>query len=81
MIVDKSEKEDFHNAILAKGLDPSDFELLEWEKPMHGVDVQPIVGQVKVLRKSTGINKTYRAGHGSHWAADFVDDLKRGVFD
>ena len=81
MIVDKSEIEDFQNAILSKGLDPSDFELTEWEEPMHGVGVQPIKGQVNVKRKSTGVHKTYRSGHLSHWAADFVEDLKQGVFD
>jgi hypothetical protein len=81
MIIDKSEKEDFNNAILSSGLDPTDFELTEREEPMHGTGVQPIIGQVKVRRKSTGAHKIYRAGHMSHWAADFVDDLKHGVFD
>ena len=80
MIVDKSEIEDFNNEILAKGLDPSDFELTEWEEPI-GVVVQPNIGQVRVKRKSTGVHKTYRAGDRSHWVVDFEEDLKMGVFD
>jgi hypothetical protein len=81
VIIDKSELEDFNNSILSRGLALSDFELTEQEEPMHGVDVQPIIGQVNVKRKSTGVHMTYRAGHCSHWAADFVQDLNRGVFD
>ena len=81
MIVDKSELEDFNNVILSKGLDPSDFELTMREEPMHSLGVQPIIGQVNVERKSTGAYKKYRAGHYSHWVADFMEDLKLGVFD
>jgi hypothetical protein len=81
MIINNSEMEDFNNAILSKGFDPSDFEVIELENPMRGVDVQPITGQIKVIRKFNGVNKTYKAGHMSHWTADFVDDLKGGLFD
>jgi hypothetical protein len=47
MIVLESELENFKNAILSKGLDPSDFELEQMEAPMQGGDVQLIVGQAK----------------------------------
>ncbi|MFA4903661.1 MAG: hypothetical protein WC600_13070 [Desulfobaccales bacterium] len=81
MIVDKSEIEDFNNAISSNGLEPFDFELTEREEPVNGLGVQPIIGEVRVRRKSSNVYRTYRAGHGSHWAADFVDDLTNGIFD
>lgn len=81
MIIDKTEIEDFNNLILSKGLDKSDFELLEHEEPIHGMGVQPIIGQVLVKRKANGVHRTYRAGHKSHWVADFAEDLKKAVFD
>jgi hypothetical protein len=59
VIVDKSELEDFNNAIQSKGLDPSDFELTMREEPMHSLGVQPIIGQVKVKRKSNGAYKKW----------------------
>lgn len=80
MIIMESELEDFRNEISRRGLDSLDFEIEEFEKPMQGVDVQPIKGQVTVKRVSTGIQKTYKAGQMSHWVADFVDDLRKGVF-
>ena len=81
MIVLESELEDFNNAILSKGLSPSGFELEHLKKPMQGGNIQPIIGQVTVRRKSTDIQRTYKAGHMSHWVADFVDDFKRGIFN
>ena len=81
MIALEAELEDFKNAILSKGLNPSDFELEQLEKPMQGGDIQPIVRQVTVSRKSKGIKRTYKAGHMSHWVADFVIDLNNGIFD
>jgi len=80
MIVMESELEDFRNEILRRGMDPLDFEIEEFEKPMQGVDVQPINGQVTVKRISTGIQKTYKAGQMSHWVVDFADDFRKGVF-
>ena len=75
------ELEDFNNAILLRGLDPSDFELGQLEEPMQGCEVQPLMGWVIVRRKTTGIQKTYKAGDWAHWSVDFVDDLRKGVFD
>jgi hypothetical protein len=72
MLIDDSEKEDFENAILEKGLDVSDFEVTEQQDPMQGAGVQPITGTVKILRKSTRRGKTYAAGHGTSWPADFA---------
>jgi hypothetical protein len=80
MIVNGSEIEDFHNTILSRGFELSDFEFTEKEDPMHGLGVQPITGHVTVRRKSNNVSRTYRAGHWSHWVADFDEDLKRGVF-
>ena len=81
MIIDDSEKEDFISAIRGRDLDPSDFELSEEEDPMKGRGVQPVTGRVIIKRISTGIEKTYKAGHFSSWPAEFEQDLKRGIFN
>jgi hypothetical protein len=80
MLILESEREHFNKAILSKGLDPSDFELVEREEPMHSSE-GPIKGYVTVKCKSNEVHKTYKAGHFSAWSAEFAQDLQRGVFD
>jgi hypothetical protein len=80
MLIDDSEKEDFENTILEKGLNVSDFEVTEQRDPMRCAGVQPMTGTVKILRKSTRREKIYTAGHGTSWPADFSDDLDHGLF-
>ena len=79
-MVDDSEREDFEQAILAKGFEPDDFELIEKRDPPGGGEIHPITGTVTIKRKSNGTEKSYQAGHGSAWPAEFSDDLNNGVF-
>ena len=81
MIIDESEREDFLRTITEKGLDPTEFTLKEKEESMKGTVIQSVTGHVTVKRKATGAEKTYKAGHGSSWPADFARDLDRGLFD
>ncbi len=80
-MVNDSEREDFTQAINHHGLDVDDFELTEQRDQPIGTDVQPITGQVTIRRKSTGAEKTYDAGHGSSWPAEFEQDLQQGGFN
>lgn len=79
MVAD-SEKEDFEQAIHGKGLDPADFELVESRDQPQGGGTYAITGTVTIKRKSTGAEKSYQAGHGSAWPAEFENDLTSGVF-
>ncbi len=81
MVVDKSEREDFENSILEQGHKVIDFELIEQEDPIQGAGVKVISGHVTIRRKSTGTAKSYNAGHGSSWPAQFSSDLRLGFFD
>lgn len=78
-MVHKSEREDFRNSIKSVGLDPSDFELIEKEDLPSGT-IYRLTGTVTIRRRSNKREKTYRAGHGSSWPAEFDCDLKKKVF-
>ena len=80
MICD-SERDDFEQVIKDKSFDPNDFELTESRDKPTGTDVQPITWHVTIKRKSTGIEKIYKAGHFSSWPAEFDQDLQRGYFN
>lgn len=79
-MVDASEREDFEQAIRAKGFELDDFELIEKRDPPGGGEIHAITGTVTIKRKSSGIERSYRAGHRSAWPAEFRDDLNNGVF-
>jgi hypothetical protein len=79
-MITNSEKEDVMNEIKSKGLDVSDFELIDQEDLMQGTDIQPITGLVTIKRKSTGTSRSYASGDRSTWPTQFADDLKRGLF-
>jgi DNA-directed RNA polymerase subunit H (RpoH/RPB5) len=40
-----------------------------------------IAGAIVVVRRSTGAEKSYSAGHGSPWLEQFEADLAAGYFD
>lgn len=79
MILD-SEKEDFEQAVRDNGFAVDDFELIEQQDLPSGGEIYAITGTVTIKRKSSGIEKTYRAGHGSTWPTEFSDDLNVGTF-
>lgn len=78
-MISESEMQDFEAAILAAGFDTSDFNPVAVEDE-RSPEPQPVTGTVTVNRESTGEAKTYRAGHGSIWVAEFEQDLKAGLF-
>lgn len=79
-MIGNSEREDFRNTIEAAGLSPDAFELTEKEDP-GPISPHWLQGTVTIRRTSTGIEKTYKAGIGSTWSAQFEEDLKGGYFD
>jgi hypothetical protein len=71
--------QDFEAAINRAGFDPSDFNPVVVEDE-RSPEPQPVTGTVTVTRESSGVAKTYRAGHVSIWVAEFDQDLKAGLF-
>ncbi len=49
--------------------------LIKAEQEPLGVGVASIRRQVVVLHSASGKGRRYEAGHGSHWTADFENDL------
>jgi hypothetical protein len=79
MIAADSEMEDFNSAIEKAGYARDDFEVSgEDSFPDRGVG--PITGTVTVTYKKTGLQCTYKAGHGTAWVFGFENDLKTGAF-
>lgn len=79
-MINSSEIEDANAAIEAKGFLIEDFEFLPAEDPVTEDGVHSVTGTIKITRISNGNNRTYHAGHGSSWPADFAKDLEWGVF-
>jgi hypothetical protein len=79
-MVDDSEREDFEQAILNRGFELDDFELIERRELTGEKEIYAIAGTVTIKRKSSDIEKSYQAGHGSAWPAEFSNHLNTGVF-
>ncbi len=78
-MISDSEMQDFEAAIRSAGFTPSDFNPVAVEDE-RSPEPQPITGTVTVNRESAGEAKTYKAGYGSTWVAEFEQDLRSGVF-
>ncbi|MDP8245885.1 MAG: hypothetical protein P9L94_17510 [Candidatus Hinthialibacter antarcticus] len=80
-LIDESEMEDFHNEIVRAGYQVNDFDLIPNDKTIYSGDFYTPTGTVKIIRKSTEIDKVYPAGNATSWAADFAEDLKNKFYD
>ncbi|MBT5031960.1 MAG: hypothetical protein HOM55_06665 [Proteobacteria bacterium] len=80
-MIDETTREDVENAIRAKGLEVDDFEIFEEPDPPGDGDLYFVKGTVTIKRKSNDIEKAYRAGHGTAWPTEIIDDLNRGLFE
>lgn len=79
-IVPKDELEDAIQAAEKYGYGESDFtaRYIEYSPLRRGP--APIVADVEITHTSRGITKTYHAGDGSTWPADFARDVEAGQF-
>ena len=80
-IIYDSELEYFESALYEAGFGLNDFVLSETVNPLPpSAEVLPLTGTVTITSRITGVAKTYPAGYGTHWPADFANDLVAGVF-
>jgi hypothetical protein len=62
-------------------LNLADFQIDHTRNDFHAVDgTYTILMTVRVALKRTGKGKTYRAGHGTTWPAEFETDVISGVY-
>jgi hypothetical protein len=83
-VIDKTEIEDFHNALRRAGYSSEDFELSEQEeepRPAAPGGVFYMRGTATVTSKKTGISRTYAAGHGTAWVNTFEENLRARLFE
>jgi hypothetical protein len=71
---------DFYSIIASNGHTEDEFEIFEKEDPFPRQGIGPITGRVTVRNTKTGVERTYRAGHGTAWIVDFEKDLRSGLF-
>lgn len=79
-VLSEDEIADFYSSIKDLGFKEKDFELSQTRAPVSGTGIQTIAGTVTVKRKSTGVTRTYEAGHSFSWPASFHDELTAGTF-
>ncbi len=79
-VLHESEVLDFNSSIKQLGFVEGDFDFSQTSTPLSSGLFHTITGTVTVRRKSTGVQKSYSAGHGSSWPVSFHDDLANDVF-
>jgi len=78
--LDNDEREDAEGAARECGYPDNTFEFNWIEYAPLSAGPHPVVADVEVIDTSSGITRTYEAGHNRAWIAEFDTDLKAGVF-
>jgi hypothetical protein len=71
--------ENYKNTLIKHGYVEKDFELSTKPTPPSNIEYQ-LKSEIIVKFTKTGVERSYKAGHGYHWIADFERDLNRGIF-
>ena len=79
-LIDPTEWEDFDAVCTTLGHSPGDFDFSERIDPVTGVGPFPETGTLTIKHRRSATQKSYEAGNGSAWVADFHRDLESGVF-
>jgi hypothetical protein len=80
MSVDQSEMDDAYAEMRNLGYSEDDFTFTYVPYKHLGAGVAPVIADMVVMNTTNGKEKTYDAGHGSSWPAEFSDDLRSGFF-
>jgi hypothetical protein len=79
-LLGQDEIDDAHVLMRDGGFRPDDFKVIQHANPSPDFP-SAVTGAVTLVRKGTGVAKTYQTGNGSSWLALFESDLKSGAFD
>lgn len=80
MPIDQSELDDAIRVLERLGFDAGVFTFTRTPYKYLGTGIAPLVADMVVENTTNGKQKTYDAGHGSSWPAEFSDDLQAGLF-
>ena len=70
----------FNSVIELYGFSINDFEIAEVWRSRGDLDSKIITNEIRVTRKSSGIEAAYSVVFKSVWPTEFEDDLKHGAF-
>ena len=70
----------FNSVIKRYGFSKEDFEIVENGGSTNNEDDNIINNDIKVIRKSSGMELNFDIDYKSTWLAEFEDDLKHGAF-
>lgn len=80
-IISPTEMEDFNRILAQHGCTKDDFELTGHEDPLPASgEVAPVTGHPTVKHRESGVERTYKAGHGTAWVVEFENDLNAKAF-
>lgn len=80
-LIEQDELNDFHRVLSQAGISADDFELRERDITDPKTDeILALAGVVKIRRKSTGKQREYPTGDGSHWVEEFGRDLAENLY-
>ncbi len=79
-LLGQDEIDDAHAELRKLGYDEGDFTFTRVPYAKIGTGVAPAIEDMVVTNTGNGKEKTYQAGHGSSWPAEFTDDLRAGYF-
>jgi hypothetical protein len=79
-VVEQDELDDARTLLAENGFTSDEFEITQ-HPDSSAPFTASVTGTVTLTRKSNRANKTYEAGDGSVWLAEFETDLKSGLFD
>jgi len=81
-IIVGTEMEDFQNILREHAYTNHNFQLSSRvdDRPSSSGELAPLTGHVTVKYLETGVERTYKAGHGTAWVAEFEKDLRGKAF-
>lgn len=80
MPAEQSEIDDAFDELERQGFDAGSFTFNRTPYKYSGTEPAPLIADMVVMNTANGKQKTYDAGHGSSWPAEFSDDLRAGLF-
>lgn len=76
-----SELEDFETECRIAKINPHEFNFREYSIVETPLNNGLFTTNAKLTIARQNLERTYNTGNGTHWIADFTDDLRKGVFN
>jgi hypothetical protein len=80
MPIPADELDDALEALRAAGHDASAFRFDYVPYPRMGCAVGPLLADIVVTHRQTGVKRIYKAGHRARWLGEFAADARERLF-